>query len=230
MRLQVYLLMYIYTRKVIVEEMQAIIFDMDGVIIDSEKFWQQAEEEVFSSLGVTVTEEFSAQTKSMTTGEVARFWYEKYPWQSGELQQAEQMVVTRVIELIEQQDCAIEGVKAFIERHRAKGFKIGLATNSPQRIIPVVLNKLGISHLFDAVSSAESEEKGKPDPAVYTTTAEKLNVMPAHCFAIEDSHSGMLAAKSAGMTVLAFTNGNSMETPLASYHITDFGSHTIETY
>lgn len=208
--------------------MHAIIFDMDGVIIDSERFWQQAEQEVFSSLGVTITEEFSAQTKTMTTEEVARFWYEKYPWQSGELQQVEQMVVTRVIELIEQEDCAIEGVKVFIERHREKGFKIGLATNSPQRIIPVVLNKLDIAHLFDAVSSAEFEEKGKPDPAVYTTTAEKLSVMPAHCFAIEDSHTGMLAAKNAGMTVLAFTNGDKIDAPLASYRITDFGSHSIE--
>lgn len=208
--------------------MQAIIFDMDGVIIDSERFWQQAEQEVFSSLGVEVTEDLSEQTRTMTTAEVALFWYEKYPWQSKELQQVEHRVVSRVVELIEKEDCAIEGVKDFIERHREKGFKIGLATNSPQRIIPVVLNKLGIAHLFDAVSSAEFEEKGKPDPAVYTTTAEKLNVKPAHCFAIEDSHTGMLAAKNAGMTVLAFTNAGQTDSPLASYRITDFGTHTIE--
>lgn len=208
--------------------MKAIIFDMDGVIIDSERFWQQAEQEVFSSLGVLVTEEFSAETRSMTTEEVARFWYEKYPWQSEQLQQVEHRVVSRVIELIEKEDCAIKGIKTFIERHRKKGFKIGLATNSPQRIIPVVLNKLGITHLFDAVSSAEFEEKGKPHPAVYITTAQKLNVAPAHCFAIEDSHTGMLAATNAGMTVLAFVNNYETEYSLASYSITDFGLHTIE--
>lgn len=206
--------------------MHAIIFDMDGVIIDSERFWQQAEEEVFSSLGVTITEEFSAQTKTMTTEEVARFWYEKYPWQSAGLQQAEQMVVTRVIELIGQEDCAIEGVKAFIERHREKGFKIGLATNSPQRIIPIVLNKLGITHLFDAVSSAEFEEKGKPDPAVYVTTARKLSVHPSECYVIEDSHAGMLAASRAGMNVIAYSHND--EAGIAQYCFTNYHLHEIE--
>lgn len=210
--------------------MQAIIFDMDGVIIDSERFWQQAEQEVFSSLGVVITADLSEQTRTMTTAEVALFWYERYPWHSKELQQVEHRVVSRVIELIEKEDCAIEGVKDFIERHRQKGYKIGLATNSPQRIIPVVLNKLGIMHLFDAVSSAELEEKGKPDPAVYTTTAKKLNVNPVHCFAIEDSHSGMLAAKNAGMTVLAFANDSETGAGLASYRITDFRSHSIEMH
>lgn len=146
---------------------KAIIFDMDGVIIDSEKYWKQAEYEVFTSLGVKVTNEDSEMTKSMTTSEVTKFWYGKCPWENKDLNIVEQMVVSRVIEFIETEDCQINGVKSFIEKLKTNNYKIGLATNSPHRIIPVVLNKLGISHLFDSVISAEFEEKGKPDPAIY---------------------------------------------------------------
>ncbi|MFD2037573.1 hexitol phosphatase HxpB [Belliella marina] len=197
---------------------KAVIFDMDGVIINSEMFWKQAEYEVFTSLGVNVTAVESALTKSMTTSEVTNFWYHISPWEGKDHKDVEQMVISRVIELIETEDCQIEGVKDFIELLKEKHYKIGLATNSPQRIIPTVLKKLGIEGLFDAVLSAEFEIKGKPDPTIYFNAAKKLNTDPADCIVIEDSHSGMLAAKNAGMTVIAFTNEN----PEAEFDIADF--------
>lgn len=124
------------------------------------------------------------------------------------LEIVEQMVVSRVIELVETEECYIDGVKGFIERLKAEEYKIRLATNSPSKIIPIVLKKLDVLHLFDAVSSAEFEEKGKPDPSIYFTTAKKLSVAPENCIVIEDCYSGMLAAKKAGMTVVAFTGCN----------------------
>ncbi|MEX6691123.1 hexitol phosphatase HxpB [Danxiaibacter flavus] len=202
---------------------KAVIFDMDGVLVDSEKFWKQAEFEVFSSLEVNVTDEWCDETKSMTTPEVTKFWFEKFPWTGKKLEEVERMVVSKVISLIENENCQIPGVKAFIETLKAQNFKIGLATNSPSVVIPAVLNKLGIHHLFDAVSSAEFEPKGKPDPSIYYTTAGKLNVKPEECFVIEDSYSGMLAAKHAGMTVIAFTNGNAQ----LNFEIAD---HRIENF
>ena len=197
---------------------KAFIFDMDGVLVDSEGYWKQAEFEVFTSLGVEVTEEQANLTKSMTTFEVAQFWYEKSPWKNVYLEVVEQLVVSKVIALIETEDCLIEGVKSFIEKLKEKKYKIGLATNSPKRIIPVVLKKLDVLHLFDATLSAESEIKGKPDPAIYFSTAKKLGVNPAECMVIEDSYSGMLAAKNAGMGVIAFTNGSNAK----FFHIADF--------
>ena len=197
---------------------KAVIFDMDGVLVDSEKLWKQAEKEVFSSLGVNVTDEDSEVTKSMTTTEVSEFWFNKFPWQSKSLETVEQMVVSRVMELITTEDCKINGVKEFIEKLKNNNYKIGLATNSPYKIIPTVLEKLEVTGLFDVISSAEFEENGKPDPAIYINTAAKLNVATKNCLVIEDSHSGMLAAKKAGMTVIAFTNGN----PEANFDIADF--------
>lgn len=209
---------------------RAVIFDMDGVIVDSEDFWKRAEKEVFTSLGVHVTEEHSALTKSMTTLEVTKFWFEKYPWQGTALNVVEQMVIDRVIDLINKEDCRIKGVKAFIENLKSNNFKIGLATNSPNKIIPAVLKKMEIGHLFDTVSSAEFEENGKPDPAIYLTTAAKLNIRVANCIAIEDSYSGMLAAKRAGMKVVAFTNGNSnIDFEIADFKIDHFDYFNIDT-
>ena len=202
---------------------KAIIFDMDGVLIDSECLWVQAEKDVFTSLGVRVSDANCALTKSMTTSEVTRFWYEKYPWGNNDLDSVEQMVIMRVIGLIQTQDCQIEGVKKFIESLKSKNYKIGLATNSPEKIIYVVLHKLDVLHLFDTVSSAEHEIKGKPDPSIYINTAEKLAVKPENCIVVEDSYSGMLAAKSAGMKVVAFTNGNyEIDFDIADYKIDNF--------
>lgn len=210
---------------------KAIIFDMDGVLVDSEKIWKQAENEIFSSLGVNVTDKYSEITKSMTTSEVTKFWYEKYPWKNQSLDIVEQMVISRVIKLIETEDCQITGVKPFIEKLKDKKYKIGLATNSPDRIIPFVLKKLDIIDLFDSISSAEFEKQGKPHSAIYYNTAEKLNTEPVNCIVIEDSYKGMLSAKNAGMTVVAFTNGNrEIDFEIADYKINSFESNECDLF
>ncbi len=188
-------------------EIEAVIFDMDGVIIDSEELWKKAENEVFSSVGVKLSDELCKITEAMTTSEVTSFWFEKYPWENKSLEEIEQGVISRVAHLIAEEGKAIDGIDKLIRDLKTKGYKIGLATNSPSCLIPVVLEKLAIDKYFDATSSAEHELEGKPSPDVYLTTAEKLNVKPENCVAIEDSHSGLLAAKKAGMkTVHINTN------------------------
>lgn len=187
---------------------KAVIFDMDGVVLDSEGFWAQAEYEVFTSLGVEMKDELRQLTRTMTTFDASKFWYEKNPWPHISIAEVEQRVVSRVVELIKTEDCKIANIRAFIEHLRSKGYKIGLATNSPESFIPLCLERAGIADLFDAVSSAEFEINGKPHPDVYLTTARKLNVQPDECIVIEDSYHGLMAGKRAGMTVIAFTNGD----------------------
>ena len=215
----------------IMNNSKAIIFDMDGVLVDSESYWKQAEFEVFTSLGVVVSDELTNQTKAMTTLEVTRFWFERFPWDDLSLEVVEQLVVSRVIALIETEDCLIKGVKSFVEKLKDKNYKIGLATNSPERIIPVVLKKLDALHLFDVILSADSEIKGKPDPAIYLSAAKKLGTEPEACLVIEDSYSGMLAAKNAGMKVMAFTNGGvAKNATLADFYLNSFESDELEFY
>lgn len=188
------------------KQIEAVIFDMDGVLIDSEKFWKQAESEVFGALGVMLSNELTELTKSMTTKEVTLFWYRKFPWKDFSHQEVEDQVVERVIELIKDHGSEIKGVKMFLQSLKRSGFKIGLATNSPARIIPVILQKLQIGDYFDTVTSADEVTHGKPDPKIDLLTADKLQIRPELCMAIEDSCSGMMAAKKAGMKVAAFTN------------------------
>lgn len=203
--------------------MKAVIFDMDGVIIDSEPFWKNAEFEVFSSLGVVLDKEFTDLTQMMTTMEVTKFWYEKFPWESKSFEEVEDMVISRVMELIEQGKAERNGIELFIKQLKSNGFKIGLATNSPYKIIPVVLEKAGIADYFDSIFSAEFVEFGKPDPAIYLMTSKELGIDPENCIVIEDSYSGMLAAKKAGMKVVAFTNGNQdINISLADYKMESF--------
>ncbi|WP_288437175.1 hexitol phosphatase HxpB [uncultured Chryseobacterium sp.] len=203
--------------------LKAVIFDMDGVLIDSEKFWTQAELDVFSSYGVQVTDELAAQTRYMTTQQVTEFWYERFPWENFDSSDLENKVVTRVIEMIQNQDCTMSGVQEFIKNLKSNEYKIGLATNAPLRVAHVVLDKLQVRHLFDAVHSSEFETQGKPHPAVYLTSAKNLGVSPEHCIAIEDSHSGLKAAKAAGMQTIIFTNSDeSIHSNLADFKILDF--------
>lgn len=205
--------------------LKAVIFDMDGVLIDSEQFWTQAELDVFSSYGVQVTDDLAAQTKYMTTQEVTEFWYERFPWENFDSSELENKVVTRVIEMIQDQDCTMSGVQQFIKDLKNKEYKIGLATNAPLRVAHVVLEKLQVRDLFDTVHSSEFETQGKPHPAVYLTSAKNMGISPEHCIAIEDSQSGLKAAKEAGMQTVIFTNNDaSIDSSLADFKILDFNT------
>ena len=205
-------------------KIEAVIFDMDGVIIDSEELWTRAENAVFSSVGVKLTDELCQLTKTMTTREVTDFWFQKYPWTNKSLEEIENGVIERVAHLIKEEGKAIGGVEELVIKLNRKGYKIGLATNSPSCLIPVVLEKLAIDKYFDAISSAEHELEGKPSPDVYLTTAEKLNVKPENCIAIEDSHSGLLAAKKAGMKTVIIGTNNQQNTKNdnVDYKINDY--------
>ncbi|UZR99467.1 hexitol phosphatase HxpB [Chondrinema litorale] len=182
---------------------RAVIFDMDGIIIDSEPLWKKAEKLVFTSMGVNVTEEQAAVTASLTTREVTEYWFNNSPWQNTPLHEVENAVIDKVGELIATQGKPIDGIANTLEFFKQRKFKIGLATNSPYQLIPLVLEKVGITHYFDAITSSDEAPKGKPDPAVYLTTAHKLDIPPQFCLAFEDSGSGLRAAKRAGMKAVA---------------------------
>jgi sugar-phosphatase len=108
-----------------------------------------------------------------------------------------------VKELIEERAVAMPGVKRSVEMARAEGLALGLATSSTRVLIDTVLAKLGMDEAFAVAHSAVDEEFGKPDPAVFLTTARLLGVEPAECVAIEDSVTGVRSAKAAGMRVIA---------------------------
>lgn len=191
-----------------INSIEAVIFDMDGVLIDSEPFWREAEMVVFKQVGVQLTESMCFETMGLRVDEVVNYWYRKQPWDNFAAGELEEQIVDAVIEQIVSSGRAKEGAEQAIAYFKNKGLKIALASSSPYRIIQAVVQRLGISENFDCIYSAEEEEYGKPHPGVYLTTARKLDVSPSECLAIEDSFNGVLAAKAARMKCIAIPEGS----------------------
>ena len=189
--------------------MKAVIFDMDGVLVESAPIWSKAEKEVFTALGVSMRTELRKKTEKMTTSQASRLWFETSPWNYDiSWQEAEKMTIERVKFFIRNEECEIPGVARLIMDLKNLDVKIGLATNSPREIIPVVLNKLGVRTCFDAISSLEDVGKRKPDPGVYLYVLKQLQVESKDAIAVEDSSAGVKAAKAAGLKVIGFSNQN----------------------
>lgn len=180
-----------------------VLFDMDGVLIDSEGFWLQAEEEVFTSVGAIWDEEIAMQTQGKTTRAVTEHWYEMFPWEGKTIEEVEQEVIDRVEELISTEGQIKEGVLQTLTFLKERGVKIGLATNSPVVLINAALKRLGIREFFQTIVSVEHVEHGKPAPDVYLRAASNLGSVPSECIVIEDSFTGATAGKNANMTVIA---------------------------
>jgi HAD superfamily hydrolase (TIGR01509 family) len=181
---------------------QGVIFDMDGTLIDSEPMWQQAEKSVFASVGVTISDELSAITAGMTTKAVTQFWFERQAWTGKSLQEVENQVIDRVGQLIRKNGMPMQGVTQVLDFFKARNFKIGLATNSPDALISVVMDRLGIADYFDVICSSDNELHGKPSPDVFLSAAQKMAIPVNKCIAFEDSYTGLVAALRAKMKVV----------------------------
>ncbi|WOT05477.1 hexitol phosphatase HxpB [Shewanella youngdeokensis] len=184
-------------------KLQAVIFDMDGVLIDSEPFWQMAEYDVMNRLGLNITLSQIAETTGLRIDQVVEYWYARFPWPNYDNAMTAQAIVEQVVNHINESGKPMLGVYTALDYCLEHGIKVGLATSSSTTIINAVLNKLGIRHYFHAIQSAEKLTYGKPHPEVYLNCAHALAVNPTHCLAIEDSFNGLIAARAANMHTIA---------------------------
>jgi sugar-phosphatase len=175
---------------------------MDGVLVDSEPLWHEAEIAVLAPLGVPLTRELCLQTTGVRVDGVVQHWRARHPW--GE-HPGDHEVVGAIVDGVVQRVLArgepMRGAQAALAAVGA--LPLGLASSSPQRIIDAVLDRLGVRNRFAVVQSAESLPRGKPDPLVYLLACEALGVDPQFTVAVEDSSSGLRAARAAGMIVVA---------------------------
>lgn len=183
------------------DKIKAVIFDMDGLLIDSEPLWQDAELSVFSSVGVPLTREMTRQTMGLHVDEVVDHWYARHPWSQSTKKVIADRIVKKVIELILDRAVPLDGAKEVVERFAKQNTPIAIASSSQTEIINAVLEKIPVRKYVKVIHSAEEETYGKPHPATYLSTAKKLGIEPQYCLAIEDSQNGILSAKRAGMTV-----------------------------
>jgi len=181
----------------------ASIFDMDGLLVDSEPLWQVAEVEILGALGVPIDPGACRQTKGMFVNEVTSYWYERFPWRGPGTDEVAVQVVDRVCELVIERGVLQPGVHDALELCRSHGLVLGIASSSEYRLIDLVLSHFGLAAYFELVHSAEEEPYGKPHPGVYLGAAKKLGAEPTRCLAWEDAGAGVLAAKAARMVCVA---------------------------
>jgi mannitol-1-/sugar-/sorbitol-6-/2-deoxyglucose-6-phosphatase len=193
------------------KESKAVIFDMDGLVVNSEPFWHIAEIEVFKTLGIELELENCLETTGLPIENVIEYWYAKHPWPNFEPINTKIELVEIVMKLIKQEAKAMPGVYALLEELSKSDFKIGMASASPIVMIEEVLEKLNIKHFFDFYHSAELEKNNKPHPDVYFTVANKLNVSIQDCIILEDSGNGIKGAVASGAKVIAVPSQHDFE-------------------
>lgn len=182
---------------------EAVVFDMDGVLVHSEPIWRAVEREVFAGVGIEVAEEELLETMGVRVADVVERWHRRHPWDRPSREDVAASIVDGVVGAVERgEGLNAEAVKA-IDFVAGLGLRLALASSSPMRLIRAVLSVGGLADRFEVVLSAEDEELGKPDPAVYRSAARALGVPAERCLAVEDSINGVRSAKAAGMVCVA---------------------------
>jgi mannitol-1-/sugar-/sorbitol-6-/2-deoxyglucose-6-phosphatase len=183
--------------------LQAALFDLDGLMVDSEPLWHKAEIQVLGSYGVPLTAEMCRETKGRYVSEAVKHWHDRYPWDPPDFDKVVSEILDALGELVSTRLELKPGVHHALAECRKRGLRLAVASSSPLRIIKAALARFDLGEEFQAACSAEQEVAGKPDPAVFFTAARLLAVAPGACVVFEDSMAGIRAAKSAGMLCVA---------------------------
>ena len=175
---------------------------MDGLLLDSEILWHEAEVEIFGELGVPLSGDDERSTKGMYVKDVAHYWYGLHPWKGPAPDVISQLLIARVGDLVETKGRLMPGARRALELTGGLG-PLAIASSTPFALIVRCLKHFDLLDCFDSIHSAEFEEYGKPHPGVFLSAAASLSVAPTNCLVLEDSAAGVIAAKAARMTVVA---------------------------
>jgi HAD superfamily hydrolase (TIGR01509 family) len=183
---------------------EAVVFDMDGVLLASEEVWDAVREKYVRKRGGRYDEEIQRAMMGMSSREWSRFLHDEagVPDDPDEINRE---VVRRMLAAYSEHLPLIPGAVDAVGR-LAERFPLGLASSSNRELIDTALEAAGLSPYFAATVSSEEVARGKPAPDVYLEAARRLDVEPTSCAAVEDSHGGIRSAKSAGMRVIAVPN------------------------
>jgi HAD superfamily hydrolase (TIGR01509 family) len=183
---------------------RAVAFDLDGVLVDSEERWTRAKRALVEETGGRWKPEATRAMLGMSSPEWSGYLHDELgvPLAPDEINQA---VVERMLEDYRRDLPLIDGATDAVRR-LATQWPLALATSSNREVIDVVLETSGLADAFAAIVSSDEVARGKPAPDVYLEAAERLGVGPADAAAIEDSTNGLLAARAAGMAVVAIPN------------------------
>lgn len=180
-------------------QLNTVIFDMDGLLIDSEPLWNEAAAEIFAHYGIQLSAAQYATTTGLRTKEFVKWWFSYFKMPVHNADTVEKEIVDKVIALVLQKGRPMPGISHIFNFFIERNFKIGLASSSPLNLIDTVVSLLNIRSYLHTITSASLLEYAKPHPEVYLNAAKELDALPAECICFEDSFYGMIAVKAAAM-------------------------------
>lgn len=183
---------------------EAVVFDLDGVLLDSEQVWDEVREELVKERGGRWHEQAQTEMMGMSSVEWSRYMHDELDLPEPP-EEISAEVVRRLDEVYRKRLPLIDGAREAVERLAAR-WPLGLASSSNREVIDLVLDLSGLAGFFRVTVSSEEVPRGKPAPDVYLEAARGLGVPPERCAAVEDSHNGIRSAKAAGMRVIAIPN------------------------
>jgi HAD superfamily hydrolase (TIGR01509 family) len=190
---------------------EAVVFDLDGVVVDSEQVWDDVRERLVRERGGRWSETAQADMMGMSSPEWSRYLHDEL----GLAEPPEELnaeVVRRMLERYREELPLIDGAVEAVRR-LATSFPLAVASSSNRPLIETVLETAGVAGLFAVVVSSEEVPRGKPAPDVYLEAARRLGVSPGRCAAVEDSSNGLRSAHAAGLRVVAIPNAHYAPAP-----------------
>lgn len=212
--------------------LQAFIFDMDGVIIDSEPIHFDVDIQTMKYLGHDITEAELEIYVGMTNPAMWKLIRQEFNLNQTIEEIIEYQLAKKISTLRGLAIEPIDGIKELLINLKEFDIPVAIASSSPRVFIEEVLTKFGMENDFDCVVSGEEVAQGKPAPDVYNEAARQLGVDVKHCMVLEDSRNGITAAKAAGMRCIGFVNPNSGNQDLsqADYIVEDIGEIILEPF
>jgi beta-phosphoglucomutase len=182
---------------------QAVIFDMDGVLVDSYQAHYESWRALAAAIGQAFTEDDFARTFGRTSREIIRSLWAGACFSADEIRRLDERKEDLFRRQIARRFPAMEGASDLLPALRAAGFRLAVGSSGPPANVDLVLDRLGGRDLFDAVVSGTDVVRGKPDPQVFLLAASRLGVVPDRCVVVEDAPAGVEAARRAGMVSVA---------------------------
>lgn len=212
--------------------MKAVIFDMDGVLVDSQPYHFKADIDTMAEYGVIKDQKFYESFAGTLTADRMRTLKEMF----GLDVPVEEMTIKRenmILDIMGKDDIKpVSGIPEFLRSIKEKGLTTAVASSSDYKLINLILDRLKIAKYFDSVTSGSDVKRGKPSPDVFLLAAERIGIEPSECLVVEDSENGVKAAKAAGMKALGYINPTSgkQDLSLADFITDDFKKISIDMF
>lgn len=194
-------------------KINTVLFDMDGLLLDTEPLWGVSMLKVANKHKIPITRERFKETTGLRIYEVTEHWEANYPWKGKSSKEVADEILDEIIATSKSNGSVLSGVEKTLQLLKKHHYKIGLASSSPKHMIDALVDHFDLTKYFDVITSADVVELGKPHPAVFLHCAASLGSKPMECLVLEDSVNGMIAGKAARMKVIVVPDELHFEDP-----------------